>query len=69
MTILLFSDLARSSCPNGLTSSRQMLPKNWLLMMRIGITPGWLPWPDTFMSGHPSVFPQFAKSMEVIFKY
>ena len=59
------SGLVRSSYPNGLTSSRPTLPKNWLHMMRIGTTPDWHPWPDTFTLGLPSVFPQFARCMEV----
>merc|ERR1711935_540810 len=51
--------LVRSSCPNGLTLSRPTLPRNWLHMMRIGTTPDWHPWPDTFTLGLPSVSPQF----------
>merc|ERR1712212_451700 len=58
--------LVRSSYPNGLTLSRLTLPKNWLHMMRIGTTPDWHPWPDTFTLGLPSVFPQFARCMEFV---
>ena len=38
-------------------------------MMRIGTTPDWHPWPDTFTLGLPSVFPQFARCMEVKKKF